>query len=100
METKLTVRFKQKADRVFAVGLMSMQTQKLIIEINQLTESVRNYINTHRYQVVLLENSDKWNQICSSLDVIGDSLLAIEAYQVVEYPNNGGLKYIYTYGVL
>ena len=79
---------------------MSMQTQKLIIEINQLTESVRNYINTHRYQVVLLENSDKWNQICSSIDVIGDSLLAIEAYQVVEYPNNGGLKYIYTYGVL
>ena len=77
-----------------------MPTQIFITEINQLTESVRNHINTHRYQVVLLENSDKWNQICSSLDVIGDSLLAIEAYQVAEYPNNGGLKYIYTYGVL
>ena len=49
-----------------------MSTQIFITEINQLTESVRNHINTHRYQVVLLENSDKWNQICSSLDVIGD----------------------------
>lgn len=79
---------------------MSKSTQTLITEINQLTESVRNHINTHRYQVVLLENSDKWNQICSSLDVIGDSISAIEAYQAAEYPNNGGMKYIYTYGIL
>ena len=77
-----------------------MSTQTLITEINQLTESVRNHINTHRYQVVLLENSDKWNQICSSLDVIGDSLLAIESYQDAEYPKDSGLKYIFTYGVL
>lgn len=77
-----------------------MSTQTLITEINQLTESVRNHINTHRYQVALLEDSDKWNQICSSLDVIGDSLLAIESYQDTEYPNEGGLKYIFTYGVL
>ena len=79
---------------------MNIHTEKLIAKINQLSESVRNHINTHRYQVALLENSDKWNQICSSIDVIGDSLWAIESYQNTEYPNDSGLKYIFTYGVL
>lgn len=77
-----------------------MLIRELIAEINQLTESVRNHINTHRYQVVLLEDSGKWNQICSSLDVVGDSLLAIESYHDKQYPDNTGLKYVYTYGVL
>lgn len=77
-----------------------MLIRELIAEINQLTESVRNHINTHRYQVVLLEDSGKWNQICSSLDVVGDSLLAIESYHDEQYPDNTGLKYVYTYGVL
>lgn len=77
-----------------------MLIQELITEINQLTELVRNHINTHRYQVVLLEDSGNWNQICSSLDVVGDSLLAIESYHEEKYPDDIGLKYIYTYGVL
>lgn len=77
-----------------------MSIQGLITEINQLTESVRNHINTHRYQVVLLEDSGNWNQICSSLDVVGDSLLAIESYHEGMYPDDFGLKYVYTYGVL
>ena len=77
-----------------------MPTLGLITEINQLTESVRKHINTHRYQVALLVDSDNWNQICSSLDVVGDSLLAIESYRKGAYPGDFGLKYIYTYGVL
>lgn len=77
-----------------------MSVQDLIAEINHLTESVRNHINTHRYQVVLLKDSGNWNQICSSLDVVGDSLLAIKSYDEEKYPPDAGLKYIYTYGVL
>jgi uncharacterized protein with HEPN domain len=77
-----------------------MSTPGLITEINQLTESVRNHINTHRYQIALLEDAGNWNQICSSLDVVGDSLLAIESYHKGTYPDDFGLKYIYTYGVL
>jgi len=77
-----------------------MLIEGLITEINQLTEMVRNHINTHRYQVLLLKDSGNWNQICSSLDAVGDSLLAIESYIKEEYPVNIGLKYVYTYGVL
>lgn len=77
-----------------------MPIEGLITEITQLTESVRNHINTHRYQIVLLKDSGNWNQICSSLDVVGDSLLAIESYHKGNYPDDLGLKYVYTYGVL
>ncbi len=77
-----------------------MLIEGLITRITQLTESVRNHINTHRYQHVLLQDSGNWNQICSSLDVVGDSLLAIGSYHKKKYPDDLGLKYVYTYGVL
>lgn len=69
-------------------------------EINGLSEAVRDHINTHRYQSVLLDDSGIWNQICSSLDVIGDSLYAVESYDAAPFPEDIGLKYIYTYGIL
>jgi len=77
-----------------------MKIKAQVSNINDLTDSVRDHINTHRYQSVLLEKSTTWNQICSSLDVIGDSLYAIESYVEEEYPEDTGLKYIYTYGIL
>lgn len=77
-----------------------MSISTLVAEINTLSDSVREHINTHRYQSVLLDDSKTWNQICSSLDVIGDSLYAIESYDAEEFPEDIGLKYIYTYGIL
>lgn len=63
-------------------------------------DSVREYINTTRYQTDLLQDLDNWNQICSSLDTMGDTTLSIEEYMTSDYPENDGLKYIYTYGLL
>jgi hypothetical protein len=77
---------------------MSINAQ--VEQIEKLTDSVRDHINTHRYQAVLLEDSKIWNQICSSLDVIDDSLYAVQSYNAAEYPEDTGLKYIYTYGIL
>lgn len=68
--------------------------------ISSEENSVRKHINTTRYQTDLLKNSDNWNQICSSLDTIGDTIFSIEDYLTTEYPKNTGLKYIYTYGLL
>ena len=61
---------------------------------------VQKYINTTRYQTDLLQNLDTWNQICSSIDTIGDTLYSIEDYLSSEYPESTGLKYIFTYGIL
>lgn len=77
-----------------------MSIGTLVTEINTLSDSVRDHINTHRYQSVLLDDSKTWNQICSSLDAIGDSLCAVESYEADEFPGDVGLKYIYTYGIL
>lgn len=68
--------------------------------ISKTEDSVRDYINTGRYQSELLKNSSNWNQICSSLDTIGDTLLSIIDFAKSNYPTSSGLKYIYTYGIL
>lgn len=74
--------------------------QEMMKRIGDLEESVREYINTTRYQNGLLSDSDNWNQICSSLDTIGDTLYSQQDYLDVEYPASAGLKYIFTYGLL
>lgn len=68
--------------------------------ISQLEEAVRDFINTGRHQAGLLQRRETWNQICSSLDVIGDTALCIEDYLSSSYPSTDGLKYIFTYGIL
>lgn len=77
-----------------------MKINKQVDSIDELTEVVRSHINTHRYQTALLDDSKTWNQICCSLDVIGDSLYAVQSYDSEQYPEDVGLKYIYTYGLL
>jgi len=72
----------------------------MICRIEELERAVRDHINTHRYQVELLDDATTWNQICSSLDVIGDALLAIRSYVEAPFPTDSGLRYIFTYGVL
>jgi len=76
-----------------------MSINILAAEIDRLSDSVRDHINTHRYQSDLLGDSKIWNQICSSLDVIGDSLYALRSYESETFPEDVGLKYIYTYGI-
>lgn len=75
-------------------------TKEAIKRIHSIEESVRKFINTTRYQTELLKDIDAWNQICSSLDTIGDTLYSIEDYIDATYPESVGLKYIYTYGLL
>ena len=68
--------------------------------INNIEANIREYICTYRYQIMLMEDREKWNQICSSLDILGDTLLSISDYIETKYPKEIGLRYIYTYGIL
>lgn len=77
-----------------------MGVDELVAEVERLEDVVRDHINTGRYQSDLLKNSRNWNQICSSLDVIGDTTFAITSYLSSQYPGEAGLKYIFTYGIL
>ena len=80
-------------------GLMD-DIEKKIKRIYDLEKAVHGHINTTRYQRDLLKNSDNWNQICSSLDTIGDTLYSQQDYLDADYPDSDGLKYIFTYGLL
>ena len=68
--------------------------------ISELEQQIRDLINDARKQHVLLKNSANWNQICSSLDVIGDTELAFEAYDKAPPTDDAGAIYILVYGVL
>lgn len=74
--------------------------EKAIQKVHSLASSVRKHINTHRYQSILIEKSGYWDQICSSLDVIDDTLLTIESYRNSDFPDDPGIKYLFIYGIL
>ncbi len=61
---------------------------------------ISQFINTERYQKDLIEDYNTWNQICSSIWVIDDTILTIESYLKNNYPEDLGVKYLYTYGIL
>jgi len=64
------------------------------------TQEIRDFINKPRKQFNLLKNHKFWNQLCSSLDVIEDSDLAIDAYINNEFAKSDGENYLRLYGVL
>src|SRR3546814_5747114 len=66
----------------------------------RLEDKISDFINTGRNQVRLLPERSAWNQLCSSLDVIGDTTLSIADYAAATFPTTPGLQYIYTYGLL
>ena len=74
--------------------------EESLIKFFDIEKKVRDHINTHRYQKVLISELDNWSQICSSLDTLGDTGLALQSYFKSEYPTTAGLSYIYTYGLL
>ena len=73
--------------------------------MRRLTEQIRDYINGPRMSYLLGQDLGNWNQICSSLDVIEDTDLAISAYLSGESDDSRsvtavGNQYLMLYGVL
>lgn len=69
-------------------------------KLSELESKIRDLINNPRQQYKLLKNLIAWNQLCSSLDAIGDTELAIDAYINSKFPDDEGSKYLVVYGVL
>jgi hypothetical protein len=68
--------------------------------ISGLEDQIRDHINRARTQFILLQDPQSWNQLCSSLDVIGDTELCFDAYEESPTPSKDGATYILVYGVL
>jgi energy-converting hydrogenase A subunit M len=69
-------------------------------ELTGLITQIREYINKPRKQHVLLKDHAAWNQLCSSMDVIGDIELALDAYLINGESHKVGERYLMLYGVL
>lgn len=69
-------------------------------KICKLVSKIRDRINNPIKQTKLIEDKERWNRLCSSLDITVDTQSAIEYYQETEFPNENGGKYLYIYGLL
>jgi hypothetical protein len=70
------------------------------MSISSLEQELREFINHPRKQAGLLSDAASWNIICSALDVVGDTELALDAYLNLQPLSTDGEKYLMVYGVL
>lgn len=68
--------------------------------IRELEEKIRTFINTPRKHLAIFEDSAKFHKLCSCLDVIGDTELALRAYEEMPDSVQPGSSYILVYGFL
>jgi hypothetical protein len=68
--------------------------------ISEFEQDIRKFINSPRKQFHLLKDAEAWNRLCSSLDVIGDTQLAIDAYLEKDITSAIGGSYLIVYGIL
>jgi|WetSurMetagenome_2_1015567.scaffolds.fasta_scaffold41606_2 hypothetical protein len=69
-------------------------------DINYYMKQLRDLVNKPRKQSLLLLDLDKWNKLCSAMDLIEDTDCAIDFYVDNPFPKDIGEKYLYLYGLL
>ena len=70
------------------------------IAIRELETEIRDFISHPRQQRPLLQDKAQWNVLCSSLDILGDTELAIESYLALPEGDDVGTRYLLVYGIL
>jgi hypothetical protein len=70
------------------------------IAIRDLETKIRDFISHPRRQDPLLQDKPLWNVLCSSLDILGDTELAIESYLALPEGDDVGTRYLLVYGIL
>ncbi|MDP2918854.1 MAG: hypothetical protein Q8O43_01365 [Dehalococcoidia bacterium] len=68
--------------------------------IDELEQQIRDFINNPRKRHALLRDTAAWNLLCSCLDAVGDTELAICAYEQSSNPSTVGASYLLVYGAL
>jgi hypothetical protein len=68
--------------------------------IGELEQQIRDFINNPRKRHALMQDIAAWKMLCSCLDTVGDTELAIRAYEQSGTPPTVGDLYLLVYGVL
>lgn len=67
--------------------------------VENLIKQIREYINDPRKHYKLRQNKPLFSQLCSSLDVIGDTEQAITAFEAKEFGDSTAVHYLAVYGL-
>lgn len=70
------------------------------LDVPELEMRIRDFTNEPRKSQLLRAQKHVWQQLCASLDVIGDSQLAIDAFPTEGTREGPGLLYLSIYGLL
>jgi hypothetical protein len=68
--------------------------------MQEYTQTIRAFIANPRRQYKLRKKEALWFQLCSSLDVIEDTQLAVASYEAGEVGTSHGARYLAVYGLL
>lgn len=68
--------------------------------IAELEQAIRDFINRPRQRHTLLQHAAAWNKLCSALDTIGDTDLAVCAYLDGSEATPVDVRYLLVYGLL
>jgi hypothetical protein len=68
--------------------------------IRDLEVQIREFVSHPPRQDRLLSDKPLWNILCSALDVLGDTQLAVESYLALPETDDTGTRYLLTYGIL
>jgi hypothetical protein len=68
--------------------------------IDELEQQIRDFINNPRKRHNLMRDTAAWNMLCSCLDTVGDTDLAISAYEQSSNPTSVAATYLLVYGIL
>ena len=71
-----------------------------MVTTSELEQEIRNIINDPRTHVQLSRDPSAFSKLCSSLDVLGDTELALDAYLGGNEHASFGEKYLFVFGVL
>ena len=63
-------------------------------------EAIRRLTTDYNNKFSMSKDGNSWNKLCSSLDVVEDTELAIKSYISHKEPKDEGLKYLHLYGLL
>jgi hypothetical protein len=84
----------------FFIRIMTVEAYLTYDSIGKQEGRIRDLINEPRTQYPLIKKKGLWQQLCSSLDVIGDTELAIAAYTSQKMGSDKGSVYLAVYGLL
>ena len=71
--------------------------------VQEAERRIRDIVNDPRRKAVLMQNRQRWFQLCASMDAIGDTQLAVRAYldemKKFDEGESDGWSYIVVYGI-